>query len=236
MDRCLAARASRRARVPRACGDGPCGATAAPTGTACSPRMRGWTAEADRHVPHVEVFPAHAGMDRNAQHAVQDLQGVPRACGDGPRGVQVTTVTEGCSPRMRGWTGVQRQPAHAQAGVPRACGDGPVASPMSAGNDDVFPAHAGMDRCRTARHASARSVPRACGDGPLWAALAVTIALVFPAHAGMDRGRCARRAARQGVPRACGDGPAPRARWAARRSCSPRMRGWTVIPSGIRLA
>ena len=51
--------------------------------------------------------------------------------------------------------------------------------------------------------------------------------LVFPAHAGMDRRRNRHRPRQRRVPRACGDGPLEAEIADIRKTCSPRMRGWT---------
>ena len=64
MDRGHGGRRDPAERVPRACGDGPTGLTAAMLDLACSPRMRGWTGTQSLEQRLHPVFPAHAGMDR----------------------------------------------------------------------------------------------------------------------------------------------------------------------------
>ena len=117
-------------RVPRTRGDGPDRFLVRAMDRRCSPHTRGWTGAADCRtreglgVPRTrgdgpesarvvvgagEVFPAHAGMDRNS--------------GWGERAVSA------CSPHTRGWTGpsVGRHPEALR--VPRTRGDGPIAVP-----------------------------------------------------------------------------------------------------------
>ena len=102
--------------------------TSCATATAsCSPRTRGWTVERNRALggaagvprargdgpaaprlrgPGPRVFPAHAGMDRNARRGCGALHCVfPAHAGmdRGPRGA--LSNPPGCSPRTRGWTG-----------------------------------------------------------------------------------------------------------------------------------
>ena len=212
--------------VPRACGDGPLANHLRVELDMCSPRMRGWTVIRDHHQAVIEVFPAHAGMDRTRNTQQFEALSVPRACGDGPlKSVQLSRHAR-CSPRMRGWT------AFAQCAL-RPTG--------------VFPAHAGMDREGDVVNKREFGVPRACGDGPTlqhaslpllscsprmrgWTGKCrplAPIAGVFPAHAGMDRFDPNAVASSISVPRACGDGPAYQAIRDPVAKCSPRMRGWT---------
>ena len=187
MDRCAACPRSPTCSVPRACGDGPqCDEFVADL-IECSPRMRGWTEQDEDRGGDQAVFPAHAGMDRAAARAAGRRRCVPRACGDGPRLIELAFCVLACSPRMRGWTGICDRRQH----VPL-----------------VFPAHAGMDRSWASSQRSSSGVPRACGDGPAtepgsggasecsprmrgWTESCQrreSTPTVFPAHAGMDRG------------------------------------------------
>ena len=189
--------------------------------------MRGWTA-CEQWVPDgLDVFPAHAGMDRHPAGGDPGPRRVPRACGDGPRLGQISHSRWACSPRMRGWTGSD---GHGPAGL------------------RVFPAHAGMDRTSSASRRPRPRVPRACGDGPSdhgddgepmkcsprmrgWTVRKRVLRLalvVFPAHAGMDRRSICSAVRWSGVPRACGDGPRVALYLRSSKECSPRMRGWTV--------
>ena len=218
---------SRQERVPRARGDGPPITASHIVHLRCSPRTRGWTGDPRRARGAEDVFPAHAGMDRQAGNQQSEVRGVPRARGDGPRQNAIRRPTWSCSPRTRGWTGLRPVGADARRCVPRARGDGPAGrqstirgercSPRTRGwtapkchspsNVVVFPAHAGMDRppaggCRRSTVCS----PRTRG----WTITPPVLEarqLVFPAHAGMDRPLKTVYRGAFGVPRARGDGP-----------------------------
>ena len=124
MDPRSRARSSRRARLPRACGDGPAGRRIREAREAASPRMRGWTHPARRSHGPALGFPAHAGMDPCTRRCSPPPAWLPRACGDGPCRAGRRPTSSAASPRMRGWTL-----------------DG---GPLTDGAPG-FPAHAGMD-------------------------------------------------------------------------------------------
>ena len=96
--------------------------------------MRGWTANIEAEKAALEVFPAHAGMDRISRPGLGWSQEF--------------------SPRMRGWTDRAAKILEAVGRFPRACGDGPHSNGRLAGKGLVFPAHAGMDRHRCQAHTS----------------------------------------------------------------------------------
>ena len=181
----------------------------------------------------LDVFPAHAGMDRGGASRNWTRRCVPRPRGDGPEGRQYTIWVMTCSPPTRGWT-------------ESVC--------FSGVRGIVFPAHAGMDRNTRTRSGSRRCVPRPRGDGPEEKGLNEAILecspptrgwtdeairrlserLVFPAHAGMDRQRKASRGHQPSVPRPRGDGPTRRFVACPNVSCSPPTRGWTGAPERAR--
>ena len=135
----------RRCRLPRARGDGPARATAAPISSTASPRSRGWTQRRPAGAAARRGFPALAGMDPPSAPAGYACPRLPRARGDGPRCDGVTFGIRRASPRSRGWTPV---------GVPvRAAALG-------------FPALAGMDPSRGRSSTTGGRLPRARGDGP----------------------------------------------------------------------
>ena len=93
------------------------------------------------------VFPAHAGMNRSSSPVEADQGGVPRARGDEPESA------DACS-------GASRR-------VPRARGDEPQIQCFPYPSAVVFPAHAGMNRSDRISVCLPRSVPRARGDEPV---------------------------------------------------------------------
>ena len=111
--------------VPRACGDGPRILTERAAQKACSPCMRGWSAQRDRIEAWTRVFPVHAGMVRQFLVAAPARPCVPRACGDGPVQAERISLRSMCSPCMRGWS---------------------VEGEHRFVLSDVFPVHAGMVR------------------------------------------------------------------------------------------
>ncbi len=141
-----------------------------------------------------------------------------------------------CSPRTRGWS--QDPPEPSQRAL-------------------VLPAHAGMVPATRSQTAKTPRAPRARGDGPYgleslapkilcsprtrgWSHFQAggdAVGEVLPAHAGMvpsarcwrSRGRCA--------PRARGDGPRRSCGWVLQHPCSPRTRGWSLVPgAAVQLA
>ena len=206
MDRHRLRLSMRLHRVPRTRGDGPLCRSSRAVGSRCSPHTRGWTgklaqagadvnvfpahAGMDRHRDHAnsaaDVFPAHAGMDRNLLVGGGSCLSVPRTRGDGPLPPAPPWQSSRCSPHTRGWT--------ANCPAPRR-------------HCHVFPAHAGMDRRDIRRIAGLAGVPRTRGDGPWPIPSPKRWICVFPAHAGMDRLAALQIRRPLGVPRTRGDGP-----------------------------
>ena len=48
------------------------------------------------------MFPARAGMSREADSVAEATRHVPRASGDEPKGYKLPSLLEECSPRERG--------------------------------------------------------------------------------------------------------------------------------------
>ena len=132
-------------RLPRARGDGPMMTERRDRSRAASPRSRGWTRSDGAARGAGPGFPALAGMDPSATSRSSAPTRLPRARGDGPRGLLVERTYAVASPRSRGWTRQQRRGRLADAG---------------------FPALAGMDPCRRRSPRRAPGLPRARGDGP----------------------------------------------------------------------
>ena len=155
----------------------------------------------------------------------------PRARGDGPWSVSVTSVVGPCSPRTRGWSSV----------------GGPVGSV-----GPLLLAHAGMVPPIRRSRSCARPAPRARGDGPRSPGIGCAVAgcsprtrgwscegdpvrlrvTLLPAHAGMVP--AARQAGGREIPapRARGDGPFYLYPNKAVNTCSPRTRGWSLLVAG----
>ena len=175
---------------------------------ACSPHTRGWTDPGIRGYPGpervprtrgdgplrvragdfaMEVFPAHAGMDRLWCVGTYGDRSVPRTRGDGPGSGSTTGCWRNVFPAHAGMDRCWTSTANRNRRVPRTRGDGP-SSPMPWWKQPpVFPAHAGMDRAAasppgdgsacsphtrgwTVSHVPYYrpiwSVPRTRGDGP----------------------------------------------------------------------
>ena len=215
MDPCSPAAASRRRRLPRTRGDGPCVARLPGGSWRASPHTRGWTRERRLQRRQPAGFPAHAGMDPCARPAPPGSGRLPRTRGDGPAFATPRTFVGSASPHTRGWTRGSRRRAGYAVG---------------------FPAHAGMDPGSSRSEFPDRRLPRTRGDGPRmrlvmrpWQAAsphtrgwtlgdlpAVPPDRGFPAHAGMDprprRTAPAAAPAPAGFPAHAGMDPRPIAR------------------------
>ncbi len=110
---------------PRPRGDGPNTLTKPAHTSKFSPPTRGWPVRLAPHWPRRRVFPAHAGMARNAEPQNRKNHCFPRPRGDGPRIQQRRVHRFLFSPPTRGW---------------------PVVPVVHGASPDVFPAHAGMAR------------------------------------------------------------------------------------------
>ena len=100
-----------------------------------SPHTRGWTGLSATARPYPTVFPAHAGMDREAGAPRPAPRArFPRTRGDGPTGTRVHDGDD--------------------TGFPRTRGDGPDPRDLPGAGLQVFPAHAGMDHSTSTSKAS----------------------------------------------------------------------------------
>ncbi len=149
---------------PRACGVGPNCMRADKERRKWSPRMRGWSPGKQPRLRLGRVVPAHAGLVPTACARTRSAGSGPRVCGVGPPANNPDYVSEGWSPRMRGWSLRSRAGPGRPACGPRACGVGPVTESMTGGPDmwsprmrgwsqvdvllpqlrGVVPAHAGL--------------------------------------------------------------------------------------------
>ena len=211
---------------PRASGDGPSTIERFNFTRAFPPRERGWSHAhlVDQSV--VPVSPARAGMVPRAEPFAAQVNGFPRASGDGPTPDNATPQPFKFPPRERGW------------------------SRFLCGFPDVFlvsPARAGMVPKLIQRRRHGCGFPRASGDGPNllhaafkrrlfpprergWSLVPDTIAsieFVSPARAGMVPGSTAEILRSWGFPRASGDGPGEPNFMMARSTFPPRERGWS---------
>ena len=161
----------------------------------------------------MDVFPAHAGMDRNMATAESASCRFPRARGDGPKGRIRVVVFQDVFPAH---AGMDRRCAAASwpcCRFPRARGDGPTAGQVTFEANTFSPRTRGWTEFRDRHHAPPLRFPRARGDGPLDMERYKKASAVFPAHAGMDRGGAA----------------AP----GGFDEFSPRTRGWTGLDPGL---
>ncbi len=197
--------------------------------TACSPRLRGWSHDAQADEPGVVVLPAPAGMVPGSWRAAARSRRAPRACGDGPAIGRTVITRPACSPRLRGWSMSW--------------------SPVSSSRQ-VLPAPAGMVPRRPRWSPVRAGAPRACGDGPYRGSVGSVHAMcsprlrgwslvghrrlrggrVLPAPAGMVPGRRTPPAASGRAPRACGDGPVTRGSPLATRGVLPAPAGMVPRP------
>ena len=207
-------------RFPRPRGDGPQSTLPALPGRPVSPPTRGWTVEGRNPVTGHIGFPAHAGMDPQAQCDDQTYYWFPRPRGDGPNPNRVAQRPQMVSPPTRGWTQEHAVDNQSVPGFPAHAG-------MDRNSTVVFPAHAGMDLAESVMSPASRVSPPTRG----WTSVAVKpVAPVggFPAHAGMDPASPAGTSAATGFPRPRGDGPSAQTHVQPGEAVSPPTRGWTV--------
>ena len=95
--------------LPRVCGDGPRRQDGTGAATPASPRMRGWTRIKAFAGKEETGFPAYAGMDPARCPWAMRWRRLPRVCGDGPVAGNPSSAVRVASPRMRGWTVVERR-------------------------------------------------------------------------------------------------------------------------------
>ncbi len=110
MDRSEGCRTLTWRSFPRTRGDGPWPAVRGGHGVRFSPHTRGWTEMSIKLIEDVEVFPAHAGMDRWGRWGRGGEKSFPRTRGDGPRKMKRRPTRTEFSPHTRGWTGRDRVP------------------------------------------------------------------------------------------------------------------------------
>ena len=91
-------------RFPRERGDGPLREPPDSLRVELPPRVRGWTPADDDRGGEGEASPASAGMDRLYATGSVSGSGFPRERGDGPQGLNPTTLSHVLPPRVRGWT------------------------------------------------------------------------------------------------------------------------------------
>ena len=155
----------------------------------------------------------------------------PHACGDVPKGLNLSPEADLFSPRMWG------------------CSEPCIYRPVQ---HFVFPTHVGMFRLTARVWAINDRFPHACGDvpshGPLfiqfvkfsprmWGCSVVMIPIllilpVFPTHVGMFRTPPSSRGEYPCFPHACGDVPSIRAFKAVELEFSPRMWGCSDVAWG----
>ena len=212
---------------PRPRGDGPANGTANTWWELVSPPTRGWTLAPVPWTPTTRGFPAHAGMDPDAQNTTAMSTRFPRPRGDGPEDNARGSTRQKVSPPTRGWT---------------------LRPPSTSAHRGGFPAHAGMDPTPSPTTARIARFPRPRGDGPplsrtespdrkvspptrgwtLTSSEFRTRWLGFPAHAGMDLHMRRRRRPTLRFPRPRGDGPCTSVGINGRLRVSPPTRGWTA--------
>ena len=139
--------------------------------------------------------------------------GAPRASGDGPALEAATSKYQGVLPARAGMVPHQHRGHHRLAGAPRASGDGPNEKYMFGAPEWCSPRERGWSllervRCRRTE--------------------------VLPARAGMVLSGPPIVLARHRAPRASGDGPWGLSAPTAGPPCSPRERGWSGDPAGVR--
>ena len=109
VDRFLHRRRFVRAGCPHVCGGGPTGKRTTESFPALSPRMWGWTAGGHYPGSCREVVPTYVGVDRQRFKSVQVRHSCPHVCGGGPRFATHENPSQRLSPRMWGWTDLQKQ-------------------------------------------------------------------------------------------------------------------------------
>ncbi len=136
---------NRAAGRPRARWAGPVKIDVADSGAKSSPRTRGWSVVAAVRGGAAHVVPAHAGLVPGSRRPAGRYRCLPRARGAGPRSPVRMSVSDGSSPRTRGWSHAAVRRRHVTA---------------------VVPAHAGLvPRRRRPRRSGCRR-PRPRGAGP----------------------------------------------------------------------
>ena len=91
-------------RFPRTRGDGPFDRETLTMRNRFPPHTRGWTGIWRQQLNHVQVSPAHAGMDRLIVHQACFPHCFPRTRGDGPGSDCKSPLPAVFPPHTRGWT------------------------------------------------------------------------------------------------------------------------------------
>ena len=179
-----AARSSRSADHPRACGELLSRLRMRPSSSGSSPRMRGTPVHGLPLARRDRIIPAHAGNSSARSSAGSGTADHPRACGELLLRVVQNGLEYGSSPRMRGT---------------RRCGAlcGEVLR--------IIPAHAGNSEKRFMFEMTiSGSSPRMRGTHPRCRS-AWPSPRIIPAHAGNSVGRSPWRRTHPDHPRACGE-------------------------------
>ena len=235
-------------RVPRTRGAVPETRDAPNAVKGCSPHTRGCTDWGPSDKVVSGVFPAHAGLYRNAALRRLFGAGVPRTRGAVPSVSEAYLLRKGCSPHTRGCTGA-REPGGAPTDrVPRTRGAVPEAKPVylqytgcsphtrgctetgrrRPGIRGVFPAHAGLYPRRPARCRATGGVPRTRGAVPLNHVRCVALIECSPHTRGCTEENAVHEPALQRVPRTRGAVPTDVSLGTSSLTCSPHTRGCTV--------
>ncbi len=186
--------------------------------TPCGPRASSpWATPHPLHHPH-RTSTVHDYDDRAPDRPKQrPVPSRPRgSMADHPQSNRCNNSTappkafgqEVSSPRERGWSGRPVRAARRAGCLPRASGGGPLLAVRTVEAVPSSPRERGWSqpgRTRRQRHE------------------------VFPARAGVVRTARATRSAARGLPRASGGGPSTTRATPARRSSSPRERGWSGV-------
>ena len=218
--------------LPRADGDGPARGELGGLGLRAPPCRRGWTGQPLDRRPRDHGSPVQTGMDPTKRRRRGSAAGLPRADGDGPASMNLTTALAPAPPCRRGWT------------PPRECG-----GRTHAGS----PVQTGMDPTPSAQSPPTSRLPRADGDGPPiadrrgspnpappcrrgWTARRrgpPASRRGSPVQTGMDpsSGSSPRRSGR--LPRADGDGPRRQRIAPFYVTAPPCRRGWTLVAADL---
>ncbi len=214
--------------VPRRCGGVPAYRRELHKVNKCSPQVRGCSHAATTPGPATTVFPAGAGVFPAFQLQVVRVIRVPRRCGGVPRNFNTYLLRCWCSPQVRGcslrvaidqfWVAVF--PAGAGVfllldlekiltiGVPRRCGGVPKANSAKVSRKSCSPQVRGCSQGAGSSRLHSRVFPAGAG--------------VFPAgYRVLDPAI--------GVPRRCGGVPVAPQKRCLVISCSPQVRGCSLV-------
>ena len=194
--------------------------------------MWGWSVHCRLHAANADVFPTYVGMVRTICQKRAICRSFPHVCGDGPSARKLSFEIFTFSPRMWGWSKI---------------------ATLSIMTALVFPTYVGMVRFVPGVMAAPVRFPHVCGDGPVsasaasvsgvfsprmwgWSGVSVTgttCSGVFPTYVGMVRAMYRQYHVDARFPHVCGDGPFCTAFMVAVLLFSPRMWGWSVVPTTL---